>query len=151
MQGCVNAGACRRLARRCGLAQTGAGQVRGDTDMRRGLRRLACALLLGALAVLPAGAQTVVEGRSVQALRCAAYIGMAGQYGYAAGRLSADDRRALAGWSAGVLAQWVPLEPRAALGAYGAALGEIASQPQAEALIDRHAEWCLRAFTLGTL
>jgi hypothetical protein len=93
----------------------------------------------------------VVEGRPAQALRCATYIGMAGQYGYAAGRLDAADRRALAGWSAAVLAAWLPLEPRGRLSAYGAALGELGSRPETEALIDRHAEWCLRAFTLGPL
>lgn len=111
------------------------------------MRRLVLSLVAAAGLALPAAGETVVEGRPVQALRCAAYIGMAGEYGFASGRLSAADRRALVGWSAAVLAAWLPLDPGRRLSAYGAALGELSSRTQTEALIDRHGEWCLRAFT----
>jgi hypothetical protein len=112
------------------------------------------AVLAAALtaAAVPASADgTVIEGRSAQALRCAAYIGMAGQYGFSDGRLSATDRAVMAGWSVAVLETWVPLDPARRLEAYGAVLVELGSQRQTQALIRRHSEWCLRAFTPGLL
>jgi hypothetical protein len=119
---------------------------RGET-MRHTLLSL---LLAAGLAAGPAAA-TVIEGRPAQALRCAAYIGMAGQYGFADGRLNADDRAFMAGWSVAVLAAWLPFEPAGRMSAYVVALGELGSRREAHALIERHAEWCLRAFTPGLL
>ena len=109
------------------------------------------ALIMAAPA--PAGDRPshVVEGPAVQALRCATYIGMAGQYGYAEGRLTAGDRAVMARWSAQVLGAHLGFEPSVRLHAYGAALGELGSESQTRALIARHGEWCLRAFTLGML
>lgn len=118
---------------------------------------LRAAVVLAALAV-PAAAQTpadarsrVIEGSAAQALRCATYIVMAGQYGYAEGRISAGERAVMAGWSAMVLGAHVAPDPAARLAAYGAALTELDSEPRTRDLIARHGEWCLRAFTLGTL
>ncbi len=118
----------------------------------RGYLMRAAPWMLAATVLSPAAAaQTVIEGRPAQALRCAAYIGMAGQYGYAEGRLTAGERAVMAGWSARVLGAWLPLDAAGRLGAYGAALGEIDSRRQAADLIARHGEWCLRAFTAAPL
>lgn len=99
----------------------------------------------------PAAAEAVISGRPAQALRCASYIVMAGQYGYDAGRLTAGDRAVMAGWSAAVLETWVPLDLPQRMSAYGAALGELGAQDRSRTLVSRHAEWCLRAFTPGLL
>jgi hypothetical protein len=94
-----------------------------------------------------AGAETVVSGKSAQALRCAAYIGMAGQYGYVGGVLTASDMTMMTRWSAQVLEMWVPLAPQRRLDAYRTVLGELGSQVSAYELIDRHADWCVAEFT----
>lgn len=109
---------------------------------------LRAAAVLAALAV-PAGAGTshVIEGNAAQALRCAAYIVMAGQYGYAEGRLTTRDRAVMANWSASVISAHVA--PAARLAAYGAALTELDTEPRTRDLIARHGEWCLRVFTPG--
>lgn len=115
----------------------------------RGSGFLRAAAVLAALAV-PAGAGTpvhVIEGSAAQALRCAAYIVMASQYGYAEGRLTASDRAVMANWSANVISAHIA--PAARLPAYGAALTELDTEPRTRELIARHGEWCLRAFTLG--
>jgi hypothetical protein len=107
-------------------------------------------LATAALLVLgggPAAAETVIEGRAAQALRCAAYVGMAGQYRYAEGSIPAEGRDLAAYWSMMVLYRWVPLDMGATLAAYRSVLGEIGSQPDARALIARHADWCVQEFT----
>ncbi len=93
------------------------------------------------------GAETVVSGKSAQALRCAAYIAMAGQYGYVGGVLTASDMTMMTRWSAEVLEMWVPLAPQRRLDAYRTVLGELGSQVSAYALIDRYADWCVTEFT----
>lgn len=98
------------------------------------------------LAAAPASADTVIAGRSAQALRCAAYIGMAAQYGHAEGIVSTEDRMVMTWWSAMVLERWVPLAPEARMAAYRGALGELGDQRRTYALIARHADWCLETF-----
>jgi hypothetical protein len=119
--------------------------------VRKGSITLVVAAALAAAAAPAFAAGAAIEGRSAQALRCAAYIGMAGQYGFAEGRLSAGDRATITGWSAAVLTTWIPLDPAGRLSAYGAVLGELGSRRQTNALILRHSEWCLRTFTPGLL
>lgn len=103
--------------------------------------------LFAALALAPATADTVVSGKSAQALRCAAYIGMAAQYGYHEGHVSADDRELMIYWSVRVLARWVPLDAEGQLAAYRATLAELGSRYRTYTLLSRHADWCLREFT----
>jgi hypothetical protein len=111
-------------------------------------RRLASAILAAlALLAAPVAADTVVSGKSAQALRCAAYIGMAAQYGYDEGHVSADDRELMTYWSVRVLERWVPLDADRQLAAYRATLAELGSRYQTYTLLARHAEWCLREFT----
>lgn len=105
--------------------------------------------LLVAVALLaagPAAAETVLAGRSAQALRCAAYIGMAAQYGHAAGVVSTEDRLRMTWWSVLVLERWVPLAPEEQMAAYRSALGELGSRRHTDNLIARHAGWCLETF-----
>jgi hypothetical protein len=115
-----------------------------------GLRRFGSALALG-VAVAggagPAAADAVISGRSAQALRCAAYMGMAGQYGFADGHLSAGDLETMTLWSMAVLDAWVPLGPDGRLAAYRAAIGELGAPDRAHALIALHADWCVREFS----
>jgi hypothetical protein len=111
--------------------------------VRRLLAILAVATGLGA----PAAADAVVSGRSAQALRCAAYIGMTASLGYDEGVLTAAETGDLNRWSAEVLRRWVPLAPEGQLAAYRAILGELGSRDRAYALFVRHADWCLREFT----
>jgi hypothetical protein len=96
--------------------------------------------VLAALLLAPAAADTVVSGKSAQALRCAAYIGIAAQYGYDEGHVSADDRELMTYWSVRVLARWVPLDA-------DRQLAELGSRYRTYALLSRHADWCLREFT----
>ena len=93
-----------------------------------------------------ATADTVVSGKSAQALRCAAYIGMAAQYGHAEGLVSDEDRDLMTFWSVLVLERWLPLAPEDRMAAYRRALGELGSRGDTDALIARHAEWCLETF-----
>lgn len=110
-------------------------------------RAAAAALLLGVGAAQPAVADTVVAGRAAQALRCAAYIGMAAQYGFDEGIVSASDRELMASWSVRVLRRWVPLGPDRTMAAYRTMLGELGPRDRAYRLIARHADWCVQAFT----
>lgn len=103
-------------------------------------------LLVAALFAAPAAADTIVSGRSAQALRCAAYIGMAAQYGYAEGILSGRDRTRMTYWSMLVLERWVPLSPDAQLAAYRSALAELDSRSETLARLTRHADWCIETF-----
>ena len=105
-------------------------------------------LLIGALLALaaPASAETVIAGKSAQALRCAAYIGMAAQYGHADGLVTVDDRNRMTFWSVLVLERWLPLAPETRMAAYRSALGELGSRGDTDALITRHADWCLETF-----
>lgn len=107
---------------------------------------LAGALLASVTAAAPVAADTVISGKSAQALRCAAYIGMAAQYGHAEGLVSADDRNRMTFWSVLVLERWVPLAPEARMAAYREALGEIGTRSETLARISRHADWCLDTF-----
>lgn len=110
---------------------------------------LAMAFLAHALIVLTGAAWggTVVSGRSAQALRCAAYIGMAARIGHDEGYLTAPDAEAMTWWSVEVLDRWVPLPTEERLAAYGATLGELGTRAQASALIAHHAGWCVRTFS----
>ena len=94
-----------------------------------------------------ASADTVVSGRSAQALRCAAYVGMAASHGYNDGMLSAAANGEANAWSATVLRHWVPLPPEGQFAAYRAILGELGTRDHTYALFVRHGGWCLRAFT----
>ena len=114
--------------------------------MLRNFRWTVPVLVALALAA-PVAADTVVSGKSAQALRCAAYIGMAAQYGYDEGYVSADDRELMTYWSVRVLARWVPLDADRQLAAYRATLAELGSRYRTYALLSRHADWCLREFT----
>ena len=109
--------------------------------------RLALLAFAATCSATAGGAETVLSGRSAQALRCAAYIGMAGQYGYAGGVLSASDMTMMTRWSAQVLEIWVPLAPQRRLDAYRAVLREMGSQGSSYELIDRYADWCVAEFT----
>jgi hypothetical protein len=111
------------------------------------MRRLLAILVVAAGLGTPASADTVVSGRSAQALRCAAYIGMTASLGYDEGVLSAAETGQLNSWSAVVLQRWVPLAPEGQLAAYRTVLGEIGSRDRTYALFVRHADWCLREFT----
>ena len=113
--------------------------------MPRLLAVLAVAIGLGAPAV--AAADAVVSGKSAQALRCAAYVGMTASLGYEEGVLTAAETGQLNAWSAVVLQRWVPLAPEGQLAAYRAVLGELGSRDRTWALFARHADWCMRAFT----
>jgi hypothetical protein len=108
--------------------------------------RLAGALLACVAPAAPAAAETVIAGKSAQALRCAAYIGMAAQYGHADGLVSAEDRNRITFWSVLVLERWVPLAPEGRMAAYRSALGELGSRGDTHTLIARHADWCLETF-----
>lgn len=137
-----------------GSRMPGGGCVLGVNMGRSGFLRaggLFAALMMAAPVSAGDRPGHIVEGQSAQALRCAAYIVMAGQYGFADGRLTAGDRAVMARWSAKVLGENLGVEPATRLHAYGAALGELGSESQTRALIARHGEWCLRAFTHGTL
>lgn len=92
-------------------------------------------------------AATVVSGKSAQALRCAAYIGMAARIGYDEGYLSERDAETMTWWSVGVLDRWVPLPTEERLAAYRATLGELGGRERTYRLIARHADWCVRAFS----
>jgi hypothetical protein len=109
-------------------------------------RGYAIAAAAAALAV-PAAAGTVVSGQSAQALRCAAYIGMAARIGYDEGYLSERDAETMTWWSVQVLDRWVPLPTEERLAAYRATLGELGTRDRTYALIVRHSDWCVRAFT----
>ena len=101
---------------------------------------------------VPAGAargDTVVSGKSAQALRCAAYIGMAARFGHDEGYLSERDAEAMTWWSVQVLDAWVPLPTEERLAAYRATLGELGTRERTYGLIVRHADWCVRAFSDG--
>jgi hypothetical protein len=104
------------------------------------------AICLGLLLSPPAAAETVIAGKSAQALRCAAYIGMAAQYGHDQGLVTADDRNLMTFWSVLVLERWVPLAPEARMAAYRSALGELGTRGDTYTLIARHADWCLDTF-----
>ena len=107
------------------------------------MRGLFLAMLLAAG---PAAADTVIAGKSAQALRCAAYIGMAAQYGHAEGLVSDEDRDLMTFWSVLVLERWLPLAPEDRMAAYRSALGELGSRGDTDTLIARHADWCLETF-----
>lgn len=109
-------------------------------------RALPALLLAVSAAGAPAAADTVISGKSAQALRCAAYIGMAAQYGHAEGLISTDDRNRMTFWSVLVLERWVPLAPEGRMAAYREALGEIGTRSETLARISRHAGWCLETF-----
>ncbi len=114
------------------------------------LRRIGWGCLAVALLGLVASegrAGTVVSGRSAQALRCAAYIGMAARIGYDEGYLSERDAEAMTWWSVAVLDRWVPLPTGERLAAYRATLGELGGRARTYRLIARHADWCVREFT----
>ena len=114
------------------------------------LRRIGWGCLALALLGLPATegrAGTVVSGRSAQALRCAAYIGMAARIGYDEGYLSERDADTMTWWSVRVLDRWVPLPTEERLAAYRATLRELGSRERTYHLIVRHTDWCVRAFT----
>ena len=94
----------------------GRGDVRRLSAWVSGWRlRTAAPVLAG-----PAGADTVVSGKSAQALRCAAYIGMAAQFGYDEGYLTERDAETMTWWSVLVLDRWVPLPTGERIAAYGA-------------------------------
>jgi hypothetical protein len=114
-----------------------------------GVRRCVRVAVLAAVAgwAAPASAETVIEGRSAQALRCAVYVGMAGQYGYAEGLVSQDDRDLLTYWSMLVLDRWVPLDADHRLAAYRTAMGELGAAERPYATIARHADWCVAEFS----
>lgn len=105
------------------------------------------ATVVGLAATGSAWGGTVVSGRSAQALRCAAYIGMAARIGYDEGYLSARDAETMTWWSVQVLDAWVPLPTGERLAAYGATLRELGPRERTYALIARHSDWCVRAFT----
>jgi hypothetical protein len=110
---------------------------------------LGAAILAQALMVIAAtawGADTVVTGKSAQALRCAAYIGMAARFGYDEGYLTEHDAETMTLCSVRVIDRWVPLSTGDRLAAYRATLGEIGPREHGYALVARHAEWCVRAF-----
>jgi hypothetical protein len=114
---------------------------------RRGFLGVAvCGQLLTVLAG-PAGADTVVSGKSAQALRCAAYIGMAARLGYDEGYLTERDAETMTWWSVQVLDRWVPLPTGERIAAYGATLRELGSRQRTYGLIARHSDWCVQAFT----
>jgi hypothetical protein len=105
------------------------------------------ALGLALALTTPAAAGTVVAGKSAQALRCAAYIGMAAQYGYDEGFVTAADRAQMTYWSVLVLQRWLPLDARGQMAAYRATLDELGTRLQTYALIAKHADWCVAEFT----
>ena len=109
----------------------------------RGLRACVAACLLAAA---PASAETVVAGEPAQALRCAAYIGMAAQYGHIEGLVSTESRMRMTWWSVLVLERWVPLAPEARMAAYRSALAELGTRKHTYALIEKHADWCIDTF-----
>jgi hypothetical protein len=98
------------------------------------------------LAAAPASAETVVAGKEAQALRCAAYIGMAAQYGHLEGIVSTENRTRMTWWSVLVLERWVPLAPEVRMAAYRSALAELGTRRQAYGLIEKHADWCIDTF-----
>lgn len=109
--------------------------------------RAAVAAIVAVAAGGPAAAQTVIEGRSAQALRCAVYVGMAGQYGHAEGLVTKADLDLITTWSVQVLEVWVPGDPPGKLAAYRAAMGELGAAERPYAVIARHADWCMAEFT----
>ena len=88
----------------------------------------------------------VLEGEAAQALRCAAYIGMAAQHGLNAGLLSAQDRLVMATWSMQVLERWVPLAPEQRLATYGEMIEKLDDPLEVDRLVGRHGAWCLQTF-----
>jgi hypothetical protein len=93
-----------------------------------------------------ASAETVISGRSAQALRCAAYVGLAGQLGYAAGLYTAAERARMAEWSLVVVDRWVPLDAQGKFVAYWTALEEVTASGGTARLLARHGDWCVREF-----
>lgn len=104
-------------------------------------------ILMAALLAASPGGATTVTGRSAQAVRCAAYIGMAAQYGRLEGLISDDERILMTLWSVKVLERWLPLDRPRQLAAYRNALVELGDERQSEALIGQYADWCLATFT----
>lgn len=104
-------------------------------------------LILALLLASPAAAGTAISGRPAQALRCAAYIGMAAQYGHLAGVISSDERNLMTLWSVRVLERWVPLDRPTQMAAYRDAIAELGDEQQSQALIAQYADWCLATFT----
>ena len=114
------------------------------------MRSVLVAGVLGLMAMAaPVSGGTLVAGKPAQALRCAAYIAMAARYGYDAGYLDERDAEAMTWWSAMVLDAWVPLPTGERLAAYRTTLRELGPRARSEALITRHAGWCVRTFTPG--
>jgi hypothetical protein len=111
------------------------------------VRTALAAAVAGLFLTGAATAGTVVAGKSAQALRCAAYIGMAARIGYDEGYLSERDADTMTWWSVRVLDRWVPLPTGERLAAYGATLRELGTRERTYALIVRHSDWCVRAFT----
>ena len=104
----------------------------------------------GQILIVMAGSawgDTVISGKSAQALRCAAYIGVAARIGFDEGHLSERDVGTMTWWSVQVLDRWVPLATDQRLAAYRVTLGELGSRSRTYGLIARHADWCLREFT----
>lgn len=93
-----------------------------------------------------ARADTVLVGRQAQALRCAAYVGMAGEAGYEAGLFSGLERAAMAEWSLRVLDRWLPLDAEGKAMAFWTTLAEVEAEGDVARLLARHGEWCLQAF-----
>lgn len=116
--------------------------------MRAGTAALLATALIGAgCGGRPAAAEVVIAGRAAQALRCAAYVGMAGQSAFDAGAISAEDRAVMASWSFLVLERWLPLDPDTRLAAYRTALAELGPGWRSPQVIERHADWCVETFT----
>jgi hypothetical protein len=95
----------------------------------------------------PAAAETVLSGRAAQAVRCAVYVGMAGQYGHLEGAVSTADRDRLTYWAMLVLARWVPLDQGGQLAAYRTAMAELGALERPYATIARHTDWCMAEFS----
>jgi hypothetical protein len=109
--------------------------------------RVVVAAALAIIAADAAAAGTVIAGRSAQALRCAAYIGMAARLGYDEGYLDERDVETMTWWSVRVLDRWVDLPTEERLAAYRATLVELGPRHNTYRLIVRHADWCVRSFT----
>ncbi len=117
--------------------------------MGRALRRTMMAGLVAVILPVAAKSDTIIAGRSAQALRCAAYVGMAARFGADDGYLDASDVESMTGWSAQVLGRWVPLPTAGRLAAYRVTLGELGTRSEADGLIARYIGWCVHAFPVS--
>jgi len=112
--------------------------------LRRGITTMATALIaIVASHAGPAKAE-VFTGQAAQALRCAAYIGMAATFLRDRGEISRSTYDNMHAISTHILLEWVPTDDP--IPAYRAVLQEIRSETGTYDRFVRHTDFCLETF-----